>query len=331
MGGSMGIKKDLKGMQFGMLTVVREATKDEFEHYYSKGQRKKPPVWLCKCECGNEVFRTSRTLATGEWYGYVQNCGCRAINKYKEKYDSYIGERFGDLTIVSYDDFGSETVFTCICDCGNKTTSDLYSLTSGHKKSCGCLSDKNKRSSLKDRKRLNLVGKKFGNLTVIEETEDRDITGCVIWKCQCDCGNIAFVPTHTLTCGATKSCGCLRSKGEMEIAIILTDNHIKFQKQYWFDDLRGEGNHPLMFDFAILNDDNTLSHLIEYDGIQHFMISHSGWNTTEHHNAVIRRDKIKTEYCLSHGIPLVRIPYTRFDGLCLEDLLLPSTTFLCAG
>lgn len=80
-----------------------------------------------------------------------------------------------------------------------------------------------------------------------------------------------------------------------------------------------------------LNVDNTLSHLIEYDGIQHFMISNSGWNTTEHHSDAIRRDKIKTEYCLSHGIPLARIPYTRFDNLCLEDLLLPSTDFLCAG
>lgn len=31
-----------------------------------------------------------------------------------------------------------------------------------------------------------------------------------IWKCQCKCGNIIYLPTYKLTSGETKSCGCIR-------------------------------------------------------------------------------------------------------------------------
>ena len=314
-----------------MLTVIRPATKEEVTKYFSRGQKKKKPLWLCKCDCGTEVLRTSSTLYTGEWYKSVQNCGCRSSNKYREKYDSFIGQRFGKLTIVSYDDSCGETVFTCKCDCGNETTSDLYSITSGHKKSCGCILEYTKKVQLKDNKRINLIGQKFGKLTVLSETDRRDMTGCVIWECLCECGNITYQATHPLISGSVQSCGCIKSKGEMVVALILSANNIRFQKQYWFNDLRSSNNRPLMFDFAIFNEDGSLSHLIEYDGVQHFIVHHSGWNTKENHDVAIRRDKIKNEYCMLHGIPLIRIPYTRFDDLCLEDLLLQSTDFLCAG
>ena len=56
----------------------------------------------------------------------------------------------------------------------------------------------------------NLQGKRFGKLTVIEiagwmrEKHSR----CIMWKCKCDCGNIIYVPTHSLNSGNTTSCGC---------------------------------------------------------------------------------------------------------------------------
>ena len=53
-----------------------------------------------------------------------------------------------------------------------------------------------------------MVGQRFGKLVVLEKTEER-INNSVVWKCQCDCGNIKNVPTHLLTSGHTQSCGCL--------------------------------------------------------------------------------------------------------------------------
>ena len=41
------------------------------------------------------------------------------------------------------------------------------------------------------------------------------------WKCQCDCGNITSVRTEHLSQGHIKSCGCLKSVGESNIANIL--------------------------------------------------------------------------------------------------------------
>ena len=70
--------------------------------------------------------------------------------------------------------------------------------------------------------------------------------------------------------GSSLSCGCLRSSyGEILIKNILINNQIDFKKEYSFNDLLSEKNIPLRFDFAIFKD-GKLSHLIEYDGEQHF-------------------------------------------------------------
>ena len=54
----------------------------------------------------------------------------------------------------------------------------------------------------------NLIGQKFGKLTVIKETNER-IDGKVVWECKCNCGNIFYTNTSRLTSGKTSSCGCL--------------------------------------------------------------------------------------------------------------------------
>lgn len=49
------------------------------------------------------------------------------------------GERFGRLIATSRTRCGDKSGWLCICDCGNTTTAATKLLTSGHKKSCGCL------------------------------------------------------------------------------------------------------------------------------------------------------------------------------------------------
>lgn len=53
-----------------------------------------------------------------------------------------------------------------------------------------------------------LIGKKFGRLTVLENTKKVDKDNRTIYKCQCDCGNIVEVVGKRIKSGATKSCGC---------------------------------------------------------------------------------------------------------------------------
>lgn len=53
----------------------------------------------------------------------------------------------------------------------------------------------------------NLIGKKFGRLTVISRAENNGKK--VMWNCRCDCGNEVIVWSSDLCTGAKKSCGCL--------------------------------------------------------------------------------------------------------------------------
>lgn len=60
--------------------------------------------------------------------------------------------------------------------------------------------------------KLNLVGQRFGKLTVIKELDKRDQKGLVLYQCKCDCGNITIVNSNHLRTGHTKSCGCGKHK-----------------------------------------------------------------------------------------------------------------------
>lgn len=58
--------------------------------------------------------------------------------------------------------------------------------------------------------RIEMIGKKFGKLTVLEDCEEYDKYGYKIYKCICDCGNITYINSNNLKTGNTKSCGCLK-------------------------------------------------------------------------------------------------------------------------
>lgn len=57
-------------------------------------------------------------------------------------------------------------------------------------------------------KLIDLSGKRFGKLVVIERAENVG-KGIAVWKCLCDCGNVTYVRGSNLKGGAVKSCGCL--------------------------------------------------------------------------------------------------------------------------
>lgn len=56
-------------------------------------------------------------------------------------------------------------------------------------------------------KRLDLLGMKFGRLTVLEKAPTR-IYGKTMWRCRCDCGTKGVYVGTRLTRGTTTSCGC---------------------------------------------------------------------------------------------------------------------------
>lgn len=61
-------------------------------------------------------------------------------------------------------------------------------------------------------KRINVIGNRFGMLTVLSEAEPKRVKERAMLRCVnviCDCGTRKIVTLRDVRCGDTKSCGCL--------------------------------------------------------------------------------------------------------------------------
>ena len=59
--------------------------------------------------------------------------------------------------------------------------------------------------------RLDLTGKRFGNLVVMERVQRKSADRSIYWKCRClSCGQEKEIPANQLTRGVQVSCGCNR-------------------------------------------------------------------------------------------------------------------------
>ena len=62
---------------------------------------------------------------------------------------------------------------------------------------------------------INLVGKRYGRLVVIEKADS--LKGHVRWRCKCDCGKECVVHGSSLRSGNTKSCGCYKTENARKL------------------------------------------------------------------------------------------------------------------
>lgn len=226
-------------------------------------------------------------------------------------------QKFGKLLVLSRaENIGKQVRWNCRCDCGQEVIVYGTNLRRGLTQSCGCY----RKEKLKEEKLQNIIGNKYGRLTVLKLHHRDEKTRQYYWTCLCECGTEVVVYGGHLKDGHTQSCGCLNSKGEEKISSLLSQHNIPFQKQYTFDDCRGLNDGLLRFDFAIFNQ-NGLSHLIEYDGWQHQYETDSKWDRNGAFEARLCHDKIKNEYCEQHNIPLIRITSKQYTNLQITDLI----------
>ena len=101
-----------------------------------------------------------------------------------------------------------QTTWKCICDCGNVVNTTTGQLTSGNRVSCGC-----RRSIYREK---NLVGRRFGQLTVLKHEKYEN--GTHFWRCRCDCGNETVVRQSGLLYEHVRSCGCLSEKNKSDFS-----------------------------------------------------------------------------------------------------------------
>ena len=304
---------DETGKTYGRLTVLQKT---------EKRNQKRAILWLCQCECGNQILVTGTNLRSG----VTKSCGClkkeRQAAAMRSRAEDLTGKKFNMLTVLGIaEDYAKEhnlkskrIYWKCKCDCGNITYVSSSDLKNGHTCSCGCYKSKRtKEIFMKD-----LTGQKFGKLTALSPTDKRK-DGKIVWECQCDCGNLTYVSSSSLISGNTQSCGCLISKGEEKIKKLLKRNNIPYTPQKIFPTCRfPDSGAYAKFDFYINN-----SFLLEYDGIQHysFKINDSGWNTKENYNITISHDNYKSQWCKENNIPLKRIPYSELKEITLDDIM----------
>ena len=305
----MGKLIDLTGQRFGHLVVLK----------LDEENKSKNAKWICKCDCGNIVSKASQSLRNGE----ATCCDFRKCECGKHNYRDITGQRFGRLIALKPTERRSNNsiVWECKCDCGNVCYISVSSLVNERTRSCGCLkqeSDRNPKGNV-----IDMVGQQWGHLTVIARAGSNK-NGQALWECECDCGN----PNHliilgdNLRRGHTTSCGCERmSHGEFAVNNLLKENEIPFEMEKAM--FKYSNGHIAKFDFYVNNE-----YLIEYDGETHYCYNLHGWHNEQQLAAQQERDAIKNQWCKDNNIPLIRIPYTHLNDLCIEDLKLETTKFL---
>lgn len=227
------------------------------------------------------------------------------------------GKQYGYLKVIERAENSKDRKarWKCICRCGKEVIVLGKKLRNGDTKSCGCY--QKERAIESNMKRSgSLVGKRFGKLKVLSEngfflhTSGRRSR---IYRCLCDCGNFCDVQHQYLAYGDTTSCGCIRSKGETQIELLLKEHNINYKREFSFSDLKDKL--PLRFDFAIFDTKGKLIKLIEFQGEQHTQPSNGFYNQT-----LIEHDKMKVEYCKENKIPLLHLYYKKNYSIKWEDL-----------
>lgn len=125
------------------------------------------------------------------------------------------GERFGKLTVIRrveepQNSSARNDYWLCLCDCGQESVVLGSNLVRGHTKSCGCI------------KQNDLTGQHIGRLMVLERSDKYSTRGkrrVRLWKCRCDCGNITYKATDTLTSEVESSCAECAQKHNAACAI----------------------------------------------------------------------------------------------------------------
>jgi hypothetical protein len=188
----MGKFKDLTGQRFDRLLVTERS-------YVDKNGK---IMWKCKCDCGNELTVMGQSLR----HKHTVSCGCYNRELTSKLFTKdLVGQRFGRLIVIKCVKTGkfNQTVWLCKCDCGNEKVIRGNSLRGNKTVSCGCYN--------KERAFKNLIGQKFGMLTVIQYITSSKWGN--IWKCRCDCGQEVIRQTQSLVGGKNiKNCGCYTKK-----------------------------------------------------------------------------------------------------------------------
>lgn len=307
---------------YNLLLLKRSDRKDKKTGKFKYG-------WYACLDCGKPFEARNYNVKIGD---AIRCPECRTIWKKKTSIFNTLNKKYepgmevGPNNILFIEELehtkqNTRTGFFKCPVCGRENWhTRLSDICSGASSKCPeCCTKENivRCSKNGDESALDLVGKHFGELTVIRRADFEKHSLGRLWYCECSCGGHREAHSKELSQGRIWHCGCLspKSKGERKISQILEHNNLSFEREYKFDDCINPLTKAILrFDFYLPN----YNLCIEYDGIQHF--EETSWRH-ESLKDVQYRDSIKNNYCKEHNIQLIRIPYWDFDKLNDEYLL----------
>ncbi len=123
------------------------------------------------------------------------------------------GDVFGEWTVLKT--YSSKNKYggwqsLCKCSCGVEKEVNNSSLLQGKSKSCGHLMVDENRKRAYARSDEKLIGKTFGELTVLKRVNDN---GNAKYLCRCSCGKEVVLVGAALLAGQQKTCGHVHDKG----------------------------------------------------------------------------------------------------------------------
>lgn len=122
------------------------------------------------------------------------------------------GQQYHDWTVLSFShsDKYAEKFYKCRCKCGTEKLVRRSRL--GWSKSCGC--SRYAERKLEKGKTVNndiIIGKRYRDWTVLEESAHTNAKGEKHYLCECVCGKKR--PVRKSVIGRNIGCGCSRNKG----------------------------------------------------------------------------------------------------------------------
>ena len=253
-------------------------------------------------ECSSDYVSKSMSFTYDEVKTYVEGeegNGCKFLSKSYEGIDKY---------------------YDFLCECG-QSFNTRFSTFKVSKKQCRTCFGKG-------------IGEKLKHSYEYVKKHIESKSECVLLsktyngifdelKLLCGCKKEFLVTLESFNKGRKRcrKCTMSTSKPEKKILDFLEDRGITFTQEFMLNGCKNEKH--LRFDFAILDRDENLKFLIEYQGEGHYKpVNFGGMSdkkAQEVFEGVVFRDDIKNQYCKDNNIPLLKIPYWEFDNI--EEIL----------
>ena len=225
-----------------------------------------------------------------------------------EKSQKIHGDRY-DYSITTYINNHTEVEILC------KEHGIFKQQISVHLKGCGCnkCSGCNKLSTDEFIIKSNINHNNIYDYSLVEYKNNRSTV-----KIVCKYHGL-FKQKASKHLGGQGCPKCKSSKGEVKISEILSKNRINFKSQYKINDLKDKK--LLRFDFGIIDINNNLKCLIEYNGEQHYNYRGQFKLTKEEFISAQNRDRLKSDYCNHNNIKLFIIRYDEDINMRMLEII----------